>query len=93
MDRRNIIDKVTEWANTKGNNPVYTDLYVTVSLDGIHEYEVEINPDNAEGMYQKGRKFAGTNTRIRIFQLRATEGTAYDELQSKSGHYKNYLNN
>lgn len=86
-------DKVTEWAKRKGNNPVYTDLYVTVSLDGIHEYEVEINPDNAEGMYQKGRKFAGTNTRIRIFQLRATEGTAYDELQSKSGHYKNYLNN
>lgn len=86
-------DKLTEWANTKGSNPVYTDLYVTVSLDGIHEYEVEINPDNAEGMYQKGRKFAGTNTRIRIFQLRATEGTAYDELQEKSGHYTNYLNN
>lgn len=85
-------DKLTEWANTKGSNPVvYTDLYVTVSLDGIHEYEVEINPDNAEGMYQKGRKFAGTNTRIRIFQLRATQGTAYDELQEKSGHYTNYL--
>ncbi len=86
-----LLDQLTEWAKRKGNNPVYTDLYVTVSLDGIHEYEVEINPDNAEGMYQKGRKFAGTNTRIRIFQLRATEGTAYDELQEKSGHYTNYL--
>lgn len=86
-------DKLTEWANTKGSNPVYTDLYVTVSLDGIHEYEVEINPDNAEGMYQKGRKFAGTNTRIRIFQLRATEGTAYEDLQKNSRHYTNYLNN
>lgn len=84
-------DQKTPWAIGKGSNPVYTDLYVTVSLDGIHEYEVEINPDNAEGMYQKGRKFAGTNTRIRIFQLRATEGTAYDELQEKSGHYTNYL--
>lgn len=84
-------DQLTEWAIGKGNNPVYTDLYVTVSLDGIHEYEVEINPDNAGGMYQKGRKFAGTKTRIRIFQLQATQGTAYDKLQSNSGHYTNYL--
>ena len=84
-------DQLTEWAKGKGSKPVYTDLYVTVSLDGIHEYEVEINPDNAGGMYQKGRKFAGTNTRIRIFQLQATQGTAYDKLQSNSGHYSNYL--
>lgn len=84
-------DQLTPWAKDKGSNPVYTDLYITVSLDGIHEYEVEINPDNAGGMYQKGRKFAGTNTRIRIFQLQATQGTAYDKLQSNSGHYTNYL--
>lgn len=83
--------KLTDWARGKGTNPVYTDLYITVSLDGIHEYEVEINPDNAGGMYQKGRKFAGTKTRIRIFQLQATQGTAYDKLQSNSGHYTNYL--
>lgn len=83
--------ELTDWAIGKGSNPVYTDLYITVSLDGIHEYEVEINPDNAGGMYQKGRKFAGTNTRIRIFQLQATKGTAYDKLQSNSGHYTNYL--
>jgi hypothetical protein len=84
-------DQLTEWSIGKGSNPVYTDLYVTVSLDGIHEYEVEINPDNAGGRYQKGRRFAGTNTRIRIFQLQATQGTAYDKLQSNSGHYTNYL--
>lgn len=85
-------DLLTKWAKDKGSNPVvYTDLYVTVSLDGIHEYEVEINPDRAGGMYQKERKFAGTNTRIRIFQLRATEGTAYEDLQKNSGHYTNYL--
>lgn len=84
--------ELTDWAIGKGSNPVYTDLYVTVSLDGIHEYEVVINPDNAGGMYQKGRKFAGTNTRIRIFQLQATQGTAYDKLQSNSKHYTNYLN-
>ena len=82
---------LTDWAIGKCSNPVYTDLYITVSLDSIHEYEVEINPDNAGGMYQKGRKFAGTNTRIRIFQLQATKGTAYDKLQSNSGHYTNYL--
>ncbi len=84
-------DKLTDWAKGKGNNPVYTDLYVTVSLDGIHEYEVEINPDNAGGRYKNGRKFAGTNTRIRIFQLQATMGTAYDDLQKNSKHYTNYL--
>lgn len=83
--------ELTDWAIGKGSNPVYTDLYITVSLDGIHEYEVEINPDNKGGMYQKGRKFAGTNTRIRIFQLQATKGTAYNKLQENSGHYTNYL--
>lgn len=83
--------ELTDWAKGKGTNPVYTDLYVTVSLDGIHEYEVEINPDNAGGMYKNERKFAGSNTRIRIFQLQATQGTAYDKLQSNSKHYTNYL--
>lgn len=84
-------NELTEWAIGKGSKPVYTDLFVTVSLDGIHEYEVEINPDNAGGRYKNRRKFAGTNTRIRIFQLQATQGTAYDKLQSNSGHYTNYL--
>lgn len=84
-------DQLTEWAKAKGSNPVYTDLYVTVSLDGIHEYEVEINPNNAGGMYQKKRKFAGTNTRIRIFQLRAFKDKGFDDLQKESGHYTNYL--
>ena len=83
--------ELTNWARGKGTNPVYTDLYVTVSLDGIHEYEVEINPDNAGGMYQNGRKFAGTNTRIRIFQLRAFKNKGFDVLQKESGHYTNYL--
>lgn len=85
-----LLDQLTEWAKRKGNNPVYTDLYVTVSLDGIHEYEVEINPDGAGGMY-KGRKFAGTNTRIRIFQLQAIKDKGYKDLQKESGHYTNYL--
>lgn len=82
---------LTKWAKDKGDNPVFTDLYVTVSLDGIHEYEVVINPNDAGGRYKNERKFAGTNTRIRIFQLRATQGTAYDDLQKNSGHYTNYL--
>lgn len=85
--------ELTEWAKAKGSNPVYTDLYVTVSLDGIHEYEVEINPDGDGGMYKKGRKFAGTNTRIRIFQLQAIKDKGYDELQKESGKYINYLDN
>ena len=85
-------DQLTPWATGKGSNPVvYTDLYVTVSLDGIHEYEVVINPNDAGGMYKNGRKFAGTNTRIRIFQLQAIKDKGYDELQKESGHYTNYL--
>lgn len=84
-------EKVTPWATGKGSKPVYTDLYITVSLDGIHEYEVIINPNDAGGMYKKGRKFAGTNTRIRIFQLRAFAGKGFDEFQKESGHYTNYL--
>lgn len=84
-------DQLTKWAKAKGSNPVYTDLYVTVSLDGIHEYEVEINPNDAGGMYKNGRKFAGTNTRIRIFQLQAFKDKGYDDLQKESGHYTNYL--
>lgn len=84
-------DQLTEWAKAKGSNPVFTDLYVTVSLDGIHEYEVEINPNDAGGMYKNGRKFAGTNTRIRIFQLQAFKDKGYDDLQKESGHYTNYL--
>lgn len=85
------LDQLTKWAIAKGSNPVYTDLYVTVSLDGIHEYEVEINPDNAGGRYKNRRKFAGTNTRIRIFQLQAIKDKGYDDLQKESGHYTNYL--
>lgn len=84
-------DQLTAWAKGKGSNPVYTDLYITVSLDGIHEYEVEINPNDAGGMYKNGRKFAGTNTRIRIFQLQAFKDKGYDDLQKESGHYTNYL--
>lgn len=83
--------ELTDWAKGKGTNPVYTDLYVTVSLDGIHEYEVEINPNDAGGRYKNGRKFAGTNTRIRIFQLQAIKDKGYDDLQKESGHYTNYL--
>lgn len=86
--------ELTDWAKKKGSNPVvYTDLYITVSLDGIHEYEVVINPDGVGGMYKNGRKFAGTNTRIRIFQLQAFKDKGYDELQKESGHYTKYLNN
>ena len=83
--------ELTEWAKGKDSNPVYTDLYVTVSLDGIHEYEVEINPDKAGGRYKNERKFAGTNTRIRIFQLQAIKDKGYDDLQKESEQYTNYL--
>lgn len=66
------------------NAQIYTDFWITVSLDGETEYVLEINPDNAvsnsKTFYENRRRFAGTNTHIRIWQLRALEEYAYDDL-------------
>lgn len=80
----------------EGNNPegIWTDFYITVSLDGVHEYELVINPKGQGGKYKDGRKFCGTDTRIRIFNLKAEKGVMYDDMQDKRYKevYSKYLN-
>ena len=59
-----------------------TYFYITASLDGEHEVELNINPasDNATSLYKDGRRFPGTGTRIWIRQLRAVEGWGFEQL-------------
>lgn len=59
-----------------------TYFYITASLDGEHEVELNINPtsDNATSLYKEGRRFPGTGTRIWIRQLRAVEGWGFEQL-------------
>lgn len=54
---------------------VDTYFYITVSVDGIHETELEINPIESESTYFKDdRRFPGTATRIWIRQVPAQQG-------------------
>ena len=80
----------------EGDNPegIWTDFYITISLDGVHEYELVINPEGQGGKYKGGRKFCGTNTRIRIYNVRTKSGLMYDEMQNNTYNavYKKYLN-
>ena len=59
-----------------------TYFYITASLDGEHEVELNINPtsDNSTSLYKEGRRFPGTGTRIWIRQLRAVEGWGFEQL-------------
>lgn len=73
---------------------IYTDLYVTVSLDGKDEYRLVINPKNAGGMYKDGRRFCGTDTEIRLFQLPAIYSVTYENMQEgtkTSDYFKKYF--
>lgn len=63
-----------------------TDIYITVTTDGINEREVVINPPNHKdkngnlaGHYKDGRRWPGTDTRVRMKQLRAKYGEGYYE--------------
>ncbi|MCL1615830.1 FimB/Mfa2 family fimbrial subunit [Bacteroides sp. ET71] len=59
-----------------------TYFYITASLDGEHEVELNINPtsDNSTSLYKEGRRFPGTDTRIWIRQLRAVQGWGFVQL-------------
>lgn len=80
----------------EGDNPegIWTDFYITVSLDGVHEYELVINPEGQGGKYKGGRKFCGTNTRIRIYNVRTESKLMYDKMQTEKYNkvYSKYLN-
>ena len=49
-------------------------FYITVSADGIHETELEINPTDNNTDFKDNRRFPGTATRIWIRQVPAQKG-------------------
>lgn len=63
---------------------VDTYFYITVSVDGIHETELEINPIESESTYFKDkRRFPGTATRIWIRQVPAQKGRGQENQEGK----------
>ena len=63
---------------------VDTYFYITVSVDGIHETELEINPIESESTdFKDDRRFPGTATRIWIRQVPAQQGTGQENQEVK----------
>lgn len=63
---------------------VDTYFYITVSVDGIHETELEINPRESERTdFKDDRRFPGTATRIWIRQVPAQQGRGQENQEGK----------
>ena len=62
---------------------VDTYFYITVSVDGIHETELEINPKEKSTDFKDNRRFPGTATRIWIRQVPAQKGKGQDNQEGK----------
>lgn len=88
---------LTDWGSKKwnGQQVVDTEFYITVKLTDGTEYELTINPSyrnctiselNADDKFhfKERRRYAGTDTRIWIRQLRAQQGWGYDDLVKNS---------
>ena len=85
-------DYLTEWGKDKwyGHKVVDTEFYITVKLKDGTEYELTINPPYANlgsgspivknTNYKGNRRYAGTDTRIWIRQLRAVYGGDYGDM-------------
>lgn len=74
--------KGQEWESNRTVPSTY--FYITISVDGKHDVELKINPTNSSittgRLYKEGRRFAGTDTRIWIRQLRAVRGYDFRDL-------------
>lgn len=81
---------LTDWGKKKwfGQQVVDTELYITVRLTDGTEYELTINPEYEENVvkntYFGKRRYAGTDTRIWLRQLRAQYGWGYNDLAKNS---------
>lgn len=81
---------LTDWGKKKwfGQQVVDTELYITVRLTDGTEYELTINPEYKESVvkntYFGKRRYAGTDTRIWLRQLRAQYTWGYDDLAENS---------
>ena len=62
---------------------VDTYFYITVSVDGIHETELEINPREKSTEFKYNRRFPGTATRIWIRQVPAQQGRGQENQEGK----------
>ena len=63
---------------------VDTYFYITVSVDGIHETELEINPrESGSTDFKYNRRFPGTATRIWIRQVPAQKGRGQENQEGK----------
>ena len=71
-----------KWEDSRTVPSTY--FYITVSTDGVHETELTINPayDSSyiNGVYKENRRYAGTDTRIWLRQLRAVKGKGPSQL-------------
>lgn len=83
------------WDNTiwgaaveENGREVFTEFYITVSLDGMEDYELVINPKNVAttSHWKNGRRFAGTDTRIYIWQFKATNGDDFTQIVNNILH-------
>ncbi|OUN80734.1 hypothetical protein [Bacteroides sp. An51A] len=72
------------WGNQveESGEEIYAEFYITVSLDGVEEHELVINPKNVatNTHWLNGRRFAGTDTRIYIWQFKATNGDNFTQI-------------
>lgn len=78
---------LTDWGRDKwyGHKVVDTEFYITVKLTDGTEYELTINPsyndnnsfDDSDFYYNDRKRYAGTDTRIWIRQIRAQYGGDY----------------
>lgn len=78
-------DYLTEWGKDKwyGHKVVDTEFYITVKLADGTEYELTINPPYPgvkNTNYKENHRYAGTDTRIWIRQLRAEYGGDYEDM-------------
>lgn len=78
-------DYLTEWGKDKwyGHKVVDTEFYITVKLADGTEYELTINPPYPgvkNTNYKENLRYAGTDTRIWIRQLRAEYGGDYEDM-------------
>ena len=63
---------------------VDTYFYITVSVDGIHETELEINPiESGSTDFKDNRRFPGTATRIWIRQVPAQKGKGQENQEGE----------
>lgn len=73
-----------KWGNQveQSGEEIFAEFYITVSLDGVEEHELVINPKNVatNTHWLNGRRFAGTDTRIYIWQFKATNGDDFTQI-------------